>query len=464
MFNLSYIFFNEASLRERFSNMTITRRNLLASILVLDFFFKLVTAYLLALNAGQPILVYLSMLGSYALVLPTFIIVALGSKISLTQKNVNYDVSQVFEIYCFLTFFYLLSWMVFGLLIGHHPKDALGSTLRAVLPFMIILISLISLPQSMPEENYKYLRKIINIFAIVCAILIFGKITLLIQGISYGGGMNQFRAPAFIFPLTIIMLTSPFIKRFKKYILSIVLILISILIILSFKRGAWLDLILMLFLTLMAMKGKVRFYAVIVALLLLAVLYYVLSLSGYDELIIRRFEQTFSNSDNLGSFDLRSLDESSYTRVAEIISAIGTLDGVGVIGWLTGLGPGAGYTDSIGFGLKGFNEYGQLYHIHSGAMLIIFRYGLIGFALYVVPVFIAVKLFFYFSRALRRAKSKDSFLIVALGLSCSIVLIKQPLALMTSNAIFGSVEYGYVVALLLLCKKLTETPRDVTSN
>ena len=77
-----------------------------------------------------------------------------------------------------------------------------------------------------------------------------------------------------------------------------------------------------------------------------------------------QFEKTFANSDNRGSFDLSSLDKSSYTRIAEIISAAGTLDSLGIIGWLTGLGPGASYSDSIGFGFKNFNEYGQPYHIH----------------------------------------------------------------------------------------------------
>lgn len=85
-------------------------------------------------------------------------------------------------------------------------------------------------------------------------------------------------------------------------------------------------------------------------------------------------------------------DVSVLARLAEADDVIRTFDVEGPASrWLTGLGHGATYEPRVSFLSRNVTEHGRVHNIHIGPLMVWFRYGAMGLAVWLLLVVLAVR-------------------------------------------------------------------------
>jgi hypothetical protein len=138
--------------------------------------------------------------------------------------------------------------------------------------------------------------------------------------------------------------------------------------------------------------------------------------------------------------------------VAELECAIYTLNhSPAGLGWLFGLGPGAGYQNPFGYPLGLYNEYGEPDFIHGAAGLITFRYGLVGLCAYFGQVFFAAKGLLLFARRLRTRASASPWDLFVLGFAAALGIVADLPITLSGLTYFGGLYFGVLMAVQAYC-------------
>ena len=149
-----------------------------------------VSAYRLAQDATNSLLIYASLLGGYAVVLPMMPVLSSASRRRSGEPDRFVD---RIEVLVTLAVAWGLYWGVVGIAIGQHPKDVIGSTLRMVLPFVTVIV-LIEVFNGLERSGRgRLLIQLVLVLGCVSVLGGFGKLSLLADGRSYGGPPSSAR-------------------------------------------------------------------------------------------------------------------------------------------------------------------------------------------------------------------------------------------------------------------------------
>jgi hypothetical protein len=424
----------------------------LGSMLTLIFFavvvqqlIVLVTNYLLSSDNVNVFLIYFGMLGSYLVIIPAFFLFLLRPSFKVNKNGMK--ISKSIMLFTVLAIGYFGLWLVLGLALGQHPKDVVGSTGRVFLPFLMYVFVSSGLSFVMPVVRmkfYKFIFLSLFLFTIAGAV---GKILLMIQGMFYGGGLNQFKIPVVILSWMILLLSNKVLSQKKQILVLGGLLIFVFLSVLSFKRGVWLELCVSLLIIFFMISHRNRMKIIFMSVIFLFIIVLSLVQIGQADKIISRLQSTFSG----GNSGIEALDSSSYYRIMELQAASYTLNKTKLT-WLTGLGPGAGYENPYNYRFVNFNEYGEPYHIHSALGIIIFRYGLIGALFHLSLVALCIRWLFLFSRRLKSERISSPWHPYIIGFSASMANVASITSLITSNVYFGSFMFGLMFAIAMQCR------------
>lgn len=390
--------------------------------------------------SASPALIYLKLAGAGAVLVASVPIIFLFAY----KKRVK--VQQAFvrgALYIWLIAIgYFSLWFLVSLLLGGDPFDSLGSTVRALSPFLMFLALFFATYDSRGQFNLDKVFFISKIILVFLSLDILGKLVLVSSGYFYGGGLNQYSVAGYM--LTYIFLLAEKKGFFKSLPLIILIALTIVLTVLSFKRSLWgLLVVNIFFIMIIRFKAKQAFL-----FLLLSAAAFVTAQNYYSDTfndVTARLLYTFSGQGD----GLQSLDASSYTRVAELISAYRTmLDGPYALSAIGGLGPAAGYND-YGFGLDNYNSSGELFHIHSFFGIVGFRYGILGLLFYsLIPVVAAIA-WVKFGRFVRSETGIEYRVFV----SSVVAILVSFCSSVSSNSLYGNTMIGVYLflALSLFC-------------
>jgi hypothetical protein len=338
--------------------------------------------------------------------------------------------------------------MLIGLLFGQHPKDAVGSTARVLIPFLTIFVLIVGLGKSESWQRQLFWRRFVKVVFFFVLLSAIGKLFLVSSGTFYGSGLNQFSLGGFMLCWLILLLCKCKCSAAKKTIIIIIIFVLTVLSILSFKRGVWLGMSFSLLLIWLAFNVKGRISTLLVSAMFMLAGAALLYQFGFTDKLISRFALTFHGQ----GYGLDALDTSSFTRVAELNAAFNTLNRSELgLGWLTGLGPGAGYENRDGFPFANFNEHGEPYHIHAAIGIIIFRYGLLGLLFHMILVAISFFWFLDFAHALRKKRNLSPYDPAVVGFACTVGIVSVLPSLVFSNVYFGQLMFGFYLSLALFC-------------
>lgn len=390
---------------------------------------------------------YLNLLSFYLFVIPGFVLLCF-------QKVISSDLRDPVVIAAISGCVYFLIWMLFGILLGQNPVDAVGSTGRALLPFLAILLIYL-IPKS-------YVRKLLLVRQISILQLIFialaacGKLYLLAQGSIYGGGLNQFSIGAFGFTFLFLYLLLGKYSVYKPIMLLCFGAALA-LSILSLKRGVWVSLmfaaIYVFYILYKVQKIKALSGFLVLSLLILMSLKF----TSLGPLVFDRAGSTFAGSG-------LSLDSSTSTRLGEISSVLNKHSN-NVFTYVFGFGPGALYEDVTGAGLSNKTNREGVYHVHSGFFLTLFRYGGVGLLIHVLPVLLLIPKLFKAIKNLKRCTAVEFFDHRLLGVAFfASAVISWPLSF-TGNSFFGNAQYGFsIICCYVFLRNYSKTNRIESSG
>lgn len=409
-----------------------------------DYAVKFMTDAMLAVNANQPLLIYLGMVGVYTVLIPAFFLFVLRPRFLMTPTE-----TDTIKPVILLTLFglaYFAVWMIAGFLLGQHPKDVVGSTARALLPFIVMTCIFSGLGVANSWRRERVFRYFVSVSCVFTGVGAVGKALLLLSGSFYGGGLNQFYIETFVLVWLVLYVFKVRAPARKKLAVIVLVWWLLVLSVLSLKRAVWVNLLFAFALVMLPLNVKQRLQAVLVGVALAAAGVVLFAQLGQIDRLMARYEYTFSGA------GAETLDPSTYTRVAEMTAAVYTLNHSPMrIGWLIGLGPGAGYENPEGFPFNNLNEHGEPYHIHSAVGLITFRYGVIGLLLYMSYVCLALRVLFVCARQLRRARWLKPWHPAILGFAAAAGIGGGVPALLTGNVYFGSMPFGVLSVMALYC-------------
>lgn len=398
-----------------------------------------VSAYRLAQDATNSLLIYASLLGGYAVVLPMMLVLSCTSRRRSGEPD---RFADRIEVLATLAVAWGLYWGVVGIAIGQHPKDVIGSTLRMVLPFVTVIV-LIEVFNGLDRSGRgRLLIQLVLVLGCVSVLGAFGKLSLLAGGRSYGGGLHQYNVDIMVMAALVLIIVGRFWAPPTRPLLALLLVCLVGISLLSLKRAVWANfafaLGLLIILAPAAMRARLLVLSVLGAVLI-AVLG---QRFGVVESIEARMAYTFGAH---GQFD-----PSTTQRIAETLAAMHTLNQSPLgLAWLTGLGPGAGYIDLADHPFYNLNERGEPYHLHSFVAITVFRYGLVGLALHLALVGFAARAFWAFRRALTNSTQQaHGWPLAVAGAAASIAVLAKLPDMIAGNAYFGSFEFGLHLAVM----------------
>lgn len=143
-----------------------------------------------------------------------------------------------------------------------------------------------------------------------------------------------------------------------------------------------------------------------------------------------------------------STDSSSSARIAEVINAVHNMRDMSYWTFVFGMGDGAlWYQTQIqilsGLQEANFRPDGGAHHIHLTFFAILFRNGLLGLVVYAIFILFLVKR----ARRMFSIKSPKTTKLIYYTLICFI--LAELLKAVFTYSIYGSVEFGMIVAILL---------------
>ena len=410
--------------------------SMLMSMLILSSAIGVASAFCLAisLSSDNVLLIYLNLLSVY-------IFIFIGFFMLIAHRFNVTDLRSGTTIGIMAACAYFVLWMFLGLLFGQNMRDAIGSTARALIPFLVFFIIYFVLNRS--DDRILFVRGAAWIIIATISVGALGKLYLISQGKYYGAGLNQFSMGSFLFVLLAIFILFGKHSRYKLLLLLYFISLVT-LSVLSFKRGVWL----VIFLSTIYVSWicwRIDKKKVVLPIILL--LFLLLPLINFTEIGVALVRRAFSTV----SLENFTFDLSTGYRIAEISGALSKLN-ENIFSYIFGYGPGAVYEDVSKFGLSVTNDSTAVFHIHSGIFLVLYRYGIVGLFLYFIPlVFLLMNSRKVLNRMRHQRPTKffdDRVLVMAF--TCS-ALVMWPLGIV-SNSFFGSAEYGLslVSAYILL--------------
>lgn len=349
-------------------------------------------------------------------------------------------------VYLFLVFSWWVLSALLGLVTAPRMSNVLLDLVRGISPFLVFLGLIASLSSAATYEKVQ--SDIIFPLFISLYGLIIAKTLLVFSGTYYGGGANQFAIPiltviiliySLIAPSAFQAIRIPLLPKKTKLFIFVLLAITLILTVFSLKREKWL-------VTLFAASSVIlinlsKKNSITLLVLLAASSFTFLSLigtGGQIDLLVQRFAYTFSGSAASG------LDASSFERIAEIMGVLTTLgNDLGPFEYLTGHGNGAEYRMNplFPFSDEGTGSAEGLFrHVHSMYFIILFRNGIIGLAIYTLPLLLQI--WRDFSSLASRGK-KPAPTSLALSVYAMCILISG----IPANSAYGSIFYGFFLAL-----------------
>ncbi|RZG03148.1 hypothetical protein EXT48_14185 [Pseudoalteromonas sp. CO348] len=321
---------------------------------------------------------------------------------------------------------------------GSDFKYILSDSVRYLISFVFIIYALSHVRTTHDKE--KLVDNIIAFLFFYTLLAMIGKVILLFLGERYGAGLNQF----LLFPFLIFTLLYGVISKenvifnINKKWLLLFLVVGILLSILSFKREYWVVLVLSLGFAFYYVRrySSAYFYFFILAIGGAGIAYLN---QGMLFSLVDRLQYTFSGQSGL--------DSSSFERIAEIKGAMSTLgENVGAIEYLIGLGVGAEFNAHPEFPLikdSTGSQSGSYHHIHNMYVLILFRNGIVGLFLFVLPVLAVIWNAFKASfeikrRCLSSNHLKYNIFLVGVALQLFTGLISG----ISSNSFYGSFFFG----------------------
>lgn len=350
---------------------------------------------------------------------------------------------------------YFVLWAIGGLLAGQHIKDALGSTLRATSPFLVFLSVMWLAKRSAIDKRREAITKSFRLLVGVAVLGALGKIGLIATNNWDAWGLGGYAGPTYaLFFLTVVVLTKKTPGR-KKAVASALIFLLVAATVLSLKRNAWVVLFLTPFLFIFLFRPRMSARLVAFSVVVIVVSVIAVDYLGFEGIVYDRVQYTFQSGSDLSDFD-----NSSAGRIHEMVSAMGTIGHTAYpVSLITGLGPGAGYENLTGWNFKNFNELGEPYDIHSGYIMILFRYGIFGLAIYATFFFAAIKLALSSRALLKRSNqlhtTQGYALCIIVGAAATHILLIVP-AMIASNGLFGNWEVGAILALGISARGLAK--------
>jgi O-antigen ligase len=347
--------------------------------------------------------------------------------------------------------FFVVLTAVISVLIGFSGGGAfkylLGDTVRFFISFIAFFAFYISWEPIVHNQNEK-LDLFINFIFFYIVLSIIGKILLLSQGYTYGAGLNQFNLFPFVFFVLSMILIFGYaaiynVGKGKVFLFLLVGIVLTIL---SFKREFWFLMAITALITFAySFKRKSSYYFLV--LFIISTLLFVFFNPSIVENVVYRFEYTFRGD--------KGLDSSSFERLAEIKGAISRFGEVPLVDYMIGYGAGAEFLPVNGYSMikdSTGSEIGSYHHIHSMYMIILFRYGLLGLMVFLLPVFFV----FYKLTTVYRSQidtiysTKAKVIYVAVCIQLFTMLISG----VSSNSLYGNFFYGVWLAVAFLSYKL----------
>src|SRR5690554_837849 len=186
-----------------------------------------------------------------------------------------------------LAIFYFSVWIFGGLSAGQHVKDALGGSLKAMLPF-IVFISF-SMAFNRVSDKYGIYRFALVLMVFYGFVYAVGKIVLLSLGYFYGAGLSQYIVSSFVLALFF----SAMVYKVKVRLSWFLLFLFLFLSVLSFKRTVWVQLLVAFFVFLYFFPKAKKLQLIFSAALGLAVAVTFFADSSLGDRIVSRFLYTF---------------------------------------------------------------------------------------------------------------------------------------------------------------------------
>lgn len=409
----------------------------------LERFVFLITSFFISINPTNKLAIYINLLSPYIYIMFGYICI-------FSNKKIANNFGKELLIVLYFAIIYFLLWMLMAFFLAQNIKDIIGSTIRVLIPFLTILV-LLNLYNNLIESirYIKFLKLLIIIFIISDSLAAIIKTGLLLSDTYYGGGINQFSISIFLLSWMIFFIFNNEVKILTRKLFLFVLLIFILLSFLSFKRAVFLEIIFSILLVIIFGISK-RFLLKIlfVGFVFICVALFLFN-SDYGELIFNRIMYSFEGNDFNNSY----LDISSYTRVAELNSAIFTLNQFN-LSWFTGLGPGAGYENPDNFDFENLNSSGKPFHIHSGIGIMLFRYGIIGVIFHLYFIILNLRCFLFFGKSLRDLGYSDIYDIRVIGFSAALVNVISLLSLFLGNVFFGSFLFGLFTLVALSCVKL----------
>lgn len=344
-----------------------------------------------------------------------------------------------------------------GLLNGSKVEYVIGDSVRYLIPF-VSLGAFIVVFNLYRNSEKRYIDFILKTILTVFFAHIVVKIYFLTNGTVYGGGAHQFIIPPFIFYVLCSLIIrknidvhnySQLNNDFKLWVIISVGLILSFL---SLKREYWIVLSFTLFITVfLNLKYKKGFLFSLIFIFVVAA--FLILNSWFVEQLASRVDYTFNSDQNIG------LDSSSYERLAELISANEQMGkSLGWLEYITGLGAGAEYPAAEGVQLAKLStgsKIGLYHHIHSMYGIIIFRHGLVGLIIYLLPIVILLRSFLLSDV---RKKYYSIYSVIAVGIL--IDLASGLISAFAANSFYGSLDYGIycgVLASIIACQDFNNT-------
>lgn len=342
-----------------------------------------------------------------------------------------------------------------GLVLGQDFWDIVGSSARMSVIFLVVGAGMIAL-NSVGDSDIEYRLRIFAWTILVASIIGgLGKATLLAQGRTYGAGLNQYYMGTFALVLAVLVLATQRQSHLKRLLIIGALLLGMSLSVLSFKRGVWFEMVAAFGAVLVIAYWLRRSRGILLLAIVGVGVSFVVVAAGYADRLYRRYTYSL---DDTGSVVLQG-----NVRWEEMVGAGYTLNLPGNrLGWLVGLGPGAGYRHPSGFPFRNVNEAGDPFHIHSFYGIVGFRYGLIGLVLYMVLVSLSFVALYRVVRAVRRSAMLPD-LTALIAISSSLAVMASLVAGLFANELYGSFELAFLLTMSVVAsetstRKLGKSP------
>lgn len=355
-------------------------------------------------------------------------------------KN-NFFLDRNFILLNLFSCLFIFVSMFIGLVNGNATKYILGDSFR----YLIFPVSALCLSFYMSKYDriFLFLKFILCIFFISVTL----KIVLLVSGSFYGAGLNQYYPGSFLITL---FFCFAFMKdknlnydNNKKFIVYFFIALVVG--VLSFKRANWIAIIFLLFSLILIVRLRL-FRISIIFIVMIPFLVYFLDEINLISMILNRFHYTFSGKDGL--------DSSSMQRVGEIVGVINELENYNFLVFLFGLGSGAEFVVPTEYSLFIRNPGSEphlSHHIHTFYFLMLFRFGIIGLLLYLLPVFyVLYKLVVMYSR-FENSPSKKIFILASI-----MEILFYFVNALKGNAFYGNYLFSYFLVFSLIVLKTPE--------